>query len=159
MSQAPSLFDPLTFLTQETTEAASKRPPLPVGDYTATVGEVKPRVWNSKDGSRSGLALDIPLTVEVPAEVQAAFGIQPTLQLTDSVFVDTTEQGMMDWAPGKNRGLRYYREATGMNTAGQAFSLSKLTGHVVLVKIAHRMIEGGASAGDITEDIKGVTKR
>jgi hypothetical protein len=157
--QAPSLFDPVAFMQQSTTEAATKRPPLPVGDYTATITDVKPRIWQSKDGSKSGIAFDIPLSIEVPADVQASLGLQPNLTLTDSVFVDTNDSGLMDWGPGKNRGLRFYREATGTNVAGQPWSPSKLAGQIVLVKIAHRVIEQGASAGEITEDIKGVAKR
>jgi hypothetical protein len=153
-----SMFDPASFLAQETTEAATKRPPLPAGDYTATIYEVKPRVWTKSDGSKSGIAFDLPLTVEVPLDVQEKLQLQPTITLTDSVFVDTTEAGLMDWAPGRNRGLRAYREATGQNTAGAPWSPQKLVGQIVKLKISHRVIEKGASAGDITEDINGVVK-
>lgn len=154
-----SLFDPSSFLSQETIEAATKRPPLPVGDYTATINDVKFRQWQSKDGTKSGMAADIPLVIEVPAEVQAQLGLtQSTLTLTDGIFVDVTEAGMMDWAPGRNRQFRAYREATGQNVAGQPWSPAKLVGQPVKVKIAHRVIDQGASAGDIVEDIKGIVK-
>lgn len=159
MNQATSAFDPSTFLSQETTEAATRRPPLAPGDYTAVVNEVKARTWQAKDGSKSGIAFDIPMTVEIPPDQQAAFGGMATLTLTDSVFVDTTEQGLMDWAPGRNRGLRAYREATNQNVPGQTWSPQKLVGQMVLVKIAHRVLEQGAMAGEITEDIKSVVKR
>lgn len=154
-----SLFDPASFLSQETTEAATKRPPIPAGDYTAVVKEVKPRQWTSKDGSKSGLAFDIPLTLELPGDVQTACGLdKPELTLTDSIFVDLTESGLMDWATGKNRGLRYYREATGQNVAGQPWSPMKLVGQPLKVKIGHRIIDQGPAAGEITEEIKGIAK-
>lgn len=159
MNANASMFDPATFLNQETSEAATRRPPIPVGDYTATIGDLKPRAWASKDGTKSGMAFDIPLAIEVPAEVQAALGMSSaTLTLTDSVFIDMNEAGLMDWAPGKNRGLRFYREATGQNIAGVPWSPAKLVGQIVKVKIAHRIIDGGAAAGELTEEIKGVAK-
>lgn len=152
-----SMFDPSAFLSQETTEAASRRPPLNIGDYTATIKEIKPRQWTSKDGTKSGIAFDLPLTVEVPADQQATLG-SPTLTLTHSVFADVNDGGMLDWAPGRNSGLRALREATGQNVAGQPWSPMKLVGQPVRVKIAHRIIEAGASAGEIIEEIKGIAK-
>lgn len=153
-----SIFDPVAFLSQETTEAAVKRPPLNIGDYQAVVKEVKPRQWSKADGSASGVALDLPLTIQVPADQQEALGGVTEVTLTHSVFLDTTDQGLLDWAPGRNRGLRIMREATGQNVAGQPWSPSKLVGQPVTVKISHRVIEKGDSAGEITEQISGVTK-
>lgn len=154
MSFDQSAFDPALFLAQETTEAATKRPPLDIGDYTGVISELIPRTWQSKDGSKSGLALDIKIAIEVPAEQQASKHLESSMTLRDSVFLDTNGGGLLDWTPGKNRGLRNYREATGTNVSGQPFSPAGLVGRAVRVKINHKILDGG----DIVEEISGVAK-
>ena len=153
MSVNTSMFDPATFLDATMEEPTVKRPPLPVGDYKAVIGEIKARAWTGKkDPTKSGIAWDIPLTLEVPAEVQASLGIeQATLNFTDSLMLDLTEGGTIDNSPGKNRRLRIYREATNMNKPGDVFSARKLQGQVVTVKLTHDLWEG-----DIVERISGV---
>ncbi|MDE2097536.1 MAG: hypothetical protein KGL39_09845 [Patescibacteria group bacterium] len=139
-----SLFDPQSFLDAQLTEPSEKRPPLPVGDYTAVIGDIEARAWQGKkDPSKSGIAWDIPLAIEIPLDIQSALGLnQPTLSLRDSVMLDLTDNGMIDNAPGKNRRLRMYREATDMNKPGDIFSARKMVGKVVRVKISHDLWEG-----------------
>lgn len=150
-----SMFDPSTFLDATLTEPTEKRPPLPIGDYTAVIGEVTARAWQGKqDPSKSGIAWDIPLAIEVPAEVQAQLKLtQATLNLRDSIMLDLTEGGTIDNSPGKNRRLRAYREALNMNNPGDTFSARKMSGGVVKVKISHEMWEGQP-----VERIDGVVK-
>lgn len=150
-----SAFDPASFLHATTTDSFERRPPLPVGDYTAVIGEISARSWQGKaDPSKSGIAYDVPLTLEIPAHIQSEMGIElSTLQLKDSIMLDLTPQGTIDSAPGKNRGLRMYREATDLNKKGEPFSAPMLTGKVVLVKIAHEEYEG-----NLMERVKGVAR-
>lgn len=139
-----SSFNPDTFLDATMTEPTEKRPPLPVGDYTAVVGAITARAWQGKaDPTKSGIAWDIPLTLEVPAEIQAELKMdQSTLPLKDSIMLDLTENGTIDNSPGKNRRLRAYREATDMNKPGDVFSARKMEGKVLKVKITHDLWEG-----------------
>lgn len=139
-----SAFDPSSFLDATIDTPTEKRPPLPVGDYTATIGEIAVRPWQGKkDPTKSGIAYDIPLTIEVPADVQAALGISvSTLSLKDSIMLDLTDNGTIDNSPGKNRRLRVYREAADLNKPGDVFSARKLTGVVIKVKIGHDLWEG-----------------
>lgn len=139
-----SSFNPETFLDATMTEPTEKRPPLPVGDYTAVVGAITARAWQGKaDPTKSGIAWDIPLTLEVPAEIQAELKMdQSTLPLKDSIMLDLTENGTIDNSPGKNRRLRAYREATDMNKPGDVFSARKMEGKVLKVKITHDLWEG-----------------
>ena len=141
---AHSSFNPDTFLDATMTEPTEKRPPLPVGDYTAVVGAITARAWQGKaDPTKSGIAWDIPLTLEVPAEIQAELKMdQSTLPLKDSIMLDLTENGTIDNSPGKNRRLRAYREATDMNKPGDVFSARKMEGKVLKVKITHDLWEG-----------------
>lgn len=151
-----SQFDPALFLDATTTEALVKRPPLPVGDYTAVIGELKTREWvGQTDPTKSGIAVDVPLTIDVPFETQQALGLDmPTLQVKDSLMLDLTPQGTIDWSIGKNGRLRKYREATGQNQKGVPFSMRQLTGNVVLVKLAHRDYKG-----ELFEEVAGVAAK
>lgn len=153
---APSAFSPETFLDATLTEPTVKRPPLPTDIvFTAIIGAVVSRTWTGKtDPSKSGIALDFPLTLEIPAEIQASLGIQiPTITLKDSIMLDLTPQGMIDNSPGKNRRLRLYREAVDMNKPGDTFSPRKLEGCPVGIKIAHELYEG-----EIQERVGGVIR-
>ena len=153
MNQTSS-FDPALFLDITLTEPTEKRDPLPIGDYTAVIGEVTTRAWQGRaDPTKSGIALDIPLTIDVPAELQAEKGLPPTLNLKDSVMLDLTDGGMIDNAKGKNRQLRNYREATNMNNAGDVFSPRKLQGQVITVKITHEIYQDAP-----VERVSGVAK-
>lgn len=137
MSQI-SNFDPQAFLDVTMEESLEKREILPVGDYTAVIGEVASRAWQGKkDPTMSGIAWDIPLTLDIPVELQANLGLPSTLNLKDSIMLDLTESGTIDTGKGKNGRLRMYREATNMNQPGQAFSARKLQGQVITVKIGH----------------------
>ena len=148
-----SIFDPSSFLDASLDAPSEKRPPLPVGDYTAVVGDVTARQWQSKDGSKSGIAWDIPLAIEIPAEVQAATGMNANITLKDSLFLDLTDNGTINNAPGKNGRLRAYREAVDLNKAGDVFSARKMTGKVIRVAIKHELWED-----NIQERIGAVTR-
>jgi hypothetical protein len=142
------------FLDETTEKALEKRPPLPVQDYTAVIEKIDAREWVGKtDPSKSGVALDIKLRIDIPADVQDQLGFdQPTLLLNDSVMIDIVPGGKgIDWSKGKNNQLRKYREATGTNVAGQPFSPRMLEGKVVRVKIGHREYQGAP-----VEEVAGV---
>lgn len=137
------VFDAEQFLSITIDSPFTDRIPLPVGEYTALIGTIKPRAWTSKDGTKSGVALDIPLVVDVPAEAQQSCGFGPTTQLTDSAMIDLVEGGMgFDFGPGKNRVLKDYREATDLNRPGEKFGLTMLQGKVIRIKITHDVYEG-----------------
>ena len=157
MNQSVSAFDPQSFLDAQISEPTVKRPPIPAGDYTAVIGEIKARVWQGrKDPTMSGIAWDVPLAIEIPAAVQAALGVEfkdGILTKTDSIMIDTTPQGTIDNSVGKNGQLRRYRDACDMNKSGDVFSARKMQGIPVLVKIKH-----GEWNGEVTEEIAGVAK-
>jgi hypothetical protein len=150
-----SVFDPASFLDATLTEPTIKRPPIPIGDYTAVIGEVKARAWQGKtDPTRSGIAWDVPLTVEVPPEIQTELGLtQATITLTDGIMLDLTDNGTIDNGPGRNRRLRMYRDAVDMNKPGDSFSARLMTGKVIKVKISHDVWEDQP-----VERVAGVTK-
>ena len=142
-----TLFDPQAYLDLPIDEPLEKRPPLPVGDYIATVKEVKSRVWAKKDEpTRTGIAYDVSLTLEIPGNVREAMGFdQPTITLNHSIMLDLTETGSIDREKGKNRRLREYREALDMNKVGESFRISASVGKMLMVKVSHEMYQGAVS--------------
>jgi len=152
-----SAFDPTTFLDSTTTEQSVRRPPLDPGDYTAVTGELKVRQWESQKADakvKAGIAFDVPLVVEVPLAQQERLKLSSsTINMQDSIMVETNGTGGIDYGVGKNGALRRWREATGCNTAGAPFSPRMLGGKVVKVKIGHRLYEG-----EIYDEIQGVAK-
>ncbi len=147
-----SQFDPNLFLDAQQTEANEKRPPLPTenptdqsGLYIAQIGEVKTASGTVEKGDRVGrpwLSMLVPLKIDVPQQLRDSLKLPPQITLTDRVFIDLTDQNTIDNAPGRNRRQKEYRDALGMNVAGEVFSWRQVQGRVVKVKINHEMYEG-----------------
>lgn len=142
-----SVFDPTSFLDAQTTQESKKRPPLPAGrEFVGIIGELKPRQWQSDKGGthKEGIAFDVPVTIDLTAypDLGEKYKDTPQIVLMDSIMLDTTEGGAIDYSPGKNGKLRRYRESTNLNVAGQPFAPRMLTGRQVKVKISHRTYEG-----------------
>ena len=55
--------------------------------------------------------------------------------------------------PGRNGGLRRYREACDLNKVGDTFSAAKMQGRLIKVKLTHELYQG-----EIQERIGGVAK-
>lgn len=134
-----SMFDPQAFYSMTIEDSFEDRIPLELGDYTAVIGEITPRAWSRKDGTGTGYAWDIPLIIDVPADMQVRCNCGPTMKITDSVIIDMTPNNTMDNSPGKNSKLKSYRVATDTNKKGERFGMMTLQGKVVLVRIGHKI--------------------
>ena len=148
-----SNFDPQAFLSATMDQPLEKAPPLPEGDYTAVVGKPEIRVnQGKKDPSKTYTFLDIPLALEVPADLQSS-GIPPTRTLRHSIILDVNDNGALDMGPGRNSGLRILREALDMNRPGEAFSIAAIEGRPIKAKVKHEIYQE-----QIQERIGGVAK-
>lgn len=147
-----SNFDPKVFLDVQQTEVNERRQLLPVenpadpnGWYLAQIGEIEPTSGVMEKGERAGqpwLSMVIPLKVDVPPELRDSLKLPAQLTLTDRAFVDLTPDGKgIDNAPGRNMRQKEYREATGLNIAGEPFAWRMLTGRLVKVKIFHDLYQ------------------
>ena len=134
-----SMFSPEQFLDMQINESNdTKIVPVPVGEYFAVVKEVKARPWQSKaDLSKAGIALDIQWSLD-DASVRSLLG-RDEVSVKQGVMLDMSEAGGLDMGKGKNIGLGRLREATGLNTPGQPFSFTMLTGRMAKVKVEHRV--------------------
>jgi hypothetical protein len=141
-----SQFDPESYLDATLESPSEKRPPLPTGrTYDAVLGEPVARSWTSKDGTSSGVALDIPAVIAVPEDIQPTVGGLTKLTVKGGCMLDLDDNGKIDETPGRNGKLRMYREATGQNNKGQAFTPRMLAGHNVKVSINHEVGKDGVT--------------
>lgn len=134
-----SMFSPEQFLGMQVNESNdTKVVPVPPGEYMAVVKEVKARPWQSKaDPSKAGIALDVQWSLD-DAGVKALLG-RDEVSIKQGVMLDMSEAGGLDMGKGKNISLGRLREATGLNTPGQPFSFTMLTGRMAKVKVEHRV--------------------
>lgn len=146
-----SIFDPNLLLDETTEQVSERRPPLPVGEYQAIIGEVEAKPWSKDDGS-SGMRLILPIKIVVPPAQAESLGYSE-LTLRDGGPVDLTPNGSVDYSKGKNNKIRAYRDATDLNKSGERFNLRMLTGRMVKVVVQHELYEG-----NLQERVKGVAK-
>ena len=150
-------FDPSIYLDATTTEAATRRPPLPAGsDFVGLITDVTVRKWHSNkpDAKRTdGIAYDFKIEVNLAAYPDIAIGVDK-VTLTYGVMPDTKEDGKtLDWSPGRNGALRRVREALGMNNPGEVFSIRQMVGRQIRVKIKHRPYQG-----EVYDEVDSVAK-
>ena len=124
--------------------------PVPQGEYQAFIDSVEPRPWQSKDGSQSGIALDVFWSIE-DQDVKDYIG-RDSVKVKQGIMLDLTPEGKLDMSKGKNIGLGRLREAVGKNDSS-AFSFNMLPGLAAKVLVSHREYNG-----DIFAEIKGVAK-
>lgn len=126
-----STFNPDTFLNTESTEAnATQYTPCPEGEFNASIKAIKPRVLT--DGRA---VLDVTWIVDDETARQETGMAEPSVRQT--LWLDVTESGGLDFGKGKNVGLGRLRDAVGQNQSGKPWAPGMLVGQVAKVKVAH----------------------
>lgn len=134
-----SVFNPDTFLNTTVTDALSTAyVPVPEGEWTGVIKEIKPRA--AKDSA----LLDIVWGVDDQSVVEQTGMANPIVR--QSVFLDITDTGALDKGKGKNVQLGKLREAVGQNQNGKPWQPGMLVGQVAKIKVTHRMYEGEPQA-------------
>jgi hypothetical protein len=143
-----SQFNPDTFLSTETQSAnATTYVPVPEGEHQAMIKTIKPRVLT--DGRA---VLDVTWAVDSD-EARAETGMaEPTVRQT--LWLDTTEQGGLDFGKGKNVQLGRLRDALGQNQSGKPWAPGMLVGGVAKIKVAHSIDKRDGET--INADVKAV---
>lgn len=149
-------FDPNLFV-QATVEGelSTQYIPIPEGEFTGVVKEIKGRL------AKESAILDVYWVVD-DASVREITGMEePTVR--QSIFLDITENGTLDLGTGRNVQLGRLRAALGQNT-GSSWSPNNMVGQVAMLTISQRSVvtdkEGNAlpeSEHRIFNDVKGVT--
>ena len=132
-------FDAQAFLDATTSEVNSTKViPVPMGEYVGVIDKVTPRQWQSKDGSQTGIALDVIWLIE-DESVKEFLG-RDSVTCKQGIMLDFTPQGTVDTSEGKNVGLGRLREAVGKNNPGESFSFNMLQGLMAKVSVHHRVV-------------------
>lgn len=126
-----STFNPDTFLNTETSEAnATEYIPCPEGEFPGAIKSIKPRVLT--DGRA---ILDVNWIVDAEEAREATGMAEPLVRQT--IWLDTTETGGLDFGKGKNVALGKLREALGQNKPGKPWAPGMLVGGTGNLKITH----------------------
>ena len=135
------MFNPDQFLDMQIEgQNDTKVVPVPAGEYTAMIEEVKVRQWQGKaDPSKSGLTLDIQWSIDDPS-VKELLG-RDKVTVKQGIMLDLTDAGGLDMGKGRNVGLGRLREALDLNQPGRPFSFTMLTGRVAKVNVSHRIAD------------------
>jgi hypothetical protein len=147
-------FDPANFLDATFTDSnATSSTPPDEGDYTGIVeGEPAIRQWTSRDGTKSGLALDVMWGIDLPQDQKDKTG-RDHITVKQGIMLDLNDNGGLDMGKGRNISLGRLREAVGLNSPGQPFNFRMLSGKMAKINIKHR-IDGDA----VYADVKGVAR-
>ena len=135
------MFNPDQFLDMQIEgQNDTKIIPVPAGEYTAMIEEVKVRQWQSKaDPLKSGLTLDVQWLID-DASVKELLG-RDKVTVKQGIMLDLTDAGGLDMGQGRNIGLGRLREALDLNQPGRPFSFTMLTGRVAKVNVSHRIAD------------------
>lgn len=130
-------FNPQEFLDAAYTESNdTKLIPVPEGTFQGLADKIVPRTWQSKDGTSSGVALDITWTIEDQSVKEHC--ARDVITCRQGIMLDMTEDGRLDMGRGKNVGLGLLREALGLNVPGEAFSFALIPGRLANLEVKHR---------------------
>jgi len=130
-------FDADSFLSAAVSGANStKIIPCPIGEYPGVIEKIAARQWQSKDGTQTGVALDVTWLVEDDGAKQATG--RDTVQVRQGIMLDLDANGNIDMSEGKNVPLGRLRAAVGLNDPSQSFSFQQLPGQMAKIKVGHR---------------------
>ena len=155
-------FNPEAYLDAPLDKPLERRLPLSPTDYTGVIQDAKIVPWQSKDKfdettgmPLAGIRAELKVSLEIPEAERTRVNLtQPTFTIIDSMMLDLTPTKAIDDSPGRNSRLRMYREATDQNKPGESFTIRKLIGKAIRVKLGHRALP----SGEPTEEIKMVAK-
>lgn len=148
-------FDPALFV-QSTVEGvmSTQYVPIPEGEYTGLIKEVKGRM------AKESAILDVIWVIDDP-NVRELTGMEEP-QVRQSLFLDVSDSGMLDMGTGKNVQLGRLRAALGQND-GRPWSPVNMEGKVAKILVTQRKVtedkEGRAlpeSEHKVFNDVKGV---
>jgi len=135
-------FDPATFMNETITDSLDTEIiPCPVGEYLGVATKVDINKWQKKDGSASGLRLDI--TWEIQDENAKTLTGRDPLRVRQQQMLDLKDDGSLDVSKGRNVGLGRIREALGLNKSGKPFAFSMIQGNMAKVLVKHRAGDNG----------------
>lgn len=137
--QGDSVFNPEQFISTVVDSAGSTQYfPSPVGDWPGQVTRIDGRRIASKQEKTLGQEYTLlEVTWELLSEEvrKATDLLHPSAR--QSLFLDLTPSGGLDFGRNKNVPLSRLREAVGQNKSGRPWAPSHLMGQTALVHVEH----------------------
>lgn len=150
------MFDVQGLLDQQVEgEMSTVAVPVPEGEFVAVITKIDARQWQSKDGTKSGVSLDVSWEIQDDGSVQAITGREKNI-VRQSVGLDFTESNQLDMGRGRNISLGRLREAVGLNSPGKPFSFNQLPGQLAKIVVKHRAADDGTDT--VYAEVKAVAK-
>lgn len=137
-----SAFDLDSFMSQPADAGSTTIQPIPEGEYTALIDDVKVREVNTRNGP--SLALDVMFLLQDEA-LKAKLG-RETLSVRGGFFLDLAN-GKLDMGKDKNVRLNRLREAVGQNSGG--WTPAKLKGAGPLKIRVTQRVDGDVTYNDV----------
>lgn len=140
MSFNPELFLNATVDESNSTELLA----VPEGEYTAVTDPITAdsiRSYDIRKGDRAGqkgYALDLNWSInDDTGALKEYLGRAPKAR--QSVMLDLTQDGGLEFGKGRNVGLGRLREALNQNLTGRPWSFAMIGGQVAKIKVKHRL--------------------
>ena len=147
-----SAFNPDSFMNASITEANDTQyVPVPEGEFQATIDKVEAKVVGNETPRP---ILNVSWKTSDPAVQNATGRAENTVRQT--IWLDVTESGGLDFGKGKNVGLGKLRDALGQNRPGQSWAPGMLVGGVAKVKVKHSIDRRDGVT--INAEVSGVAK-
>lgn len=118
-----------------TGEVSTKVIPCEPGEYPAMITRHEIAVTNPKEGKAARPYLSVFYRIDDAEQVRHT-GRDP-LTVRQTIWLDATESGSLDMAPGKNIGLGRLRAALGQDNPTQPWKFDMLDGGTLMVKVAN----------------------
>lgn len=140
-----STFNPELFLNAAVNEANSTELlAVPEGEYIAVSDPITAdsiRSYDIRKGEKAGTkgyALDINWTInDESGALKEYLGRAPKAR--QSIMLDLTKDGGLEFGKGRNVGLGRLREALNQNQTGRPWSFAMIGGQVAKIKVKHRL--------------------
>jgi hypothetical protein len=147
-----SAFDPNVFMNAFTTDANDTQYiQVPEGEFQATIDKIEAKVV----GQETPRPILNVLWKTSDPEVQNATGrAENTVRQT--IWLDVTDGGGLDFGRGKNVGLGKLRDALGQNKPGASWGPGMMVGGVARIKVKHSIDKRDGVT--INAEVSGVTK-
>lgn len=147
-----SAFNPEAFMNATTTDANDTQyVQVPEGEFQATIDKVEAKVVG-QETPRPIINVSWKVTDSAAAEATG----RAENYVRQTLWLDVTESGGLDFGKGKNVQLGKLRDALGQNKPGQAWAPGMLVGGVARVKVKHSIDKRDGVT--INAEVSGVTK-
>lgn len=147
-------FSPEQFLGTQISEAGSTDYVLPEeGEWLAQARSPDVRRFTSDKNGETYTVVEIAWDI-LDEKVKAQTGLDKPIA-RQSLFLDLTPQGGLDFGKNRNVALSRLRAALGQNKAGKPWSFSHITGGTAIIRVKHESDKNG----DPRAVVKGVASQ